>query len=58
MTLNNFKQELLKTFNSALDLSFECRYYVLKDFFLEIDRTYYMELEKEEKNKEEKEQEK
>lgn len=48
MILNNFKQQIFKVINNS-NLSIEAVYYVFKDIFIEIEKLYFSELQKEQK---------
>jgi len=48
MILNNFKQQIFKVINNS-NLSIEVVYYVFKDIFIEIEKLYFSELQKEQK---------
>lgn len=48
MILNDFKQRISNIINNS-GLSIEAIYYVFKDIFIEIEKLYFLELQKEEK---------
>lgn len=48
MILNDFKQQISSIINNS-GLSIEAIYYVLKDIFIEIEKLYFLELQKEQK---------